>query len=158
MKITNGKLAALAATALLALGSLTGCGDEGQEAPATVEYAAEDCDPEDLAGYEQDCGYWDGVSGDFILWYWVIPGLGGTAPAGWDASRNVPQSGTLTRPANAKLVPPKATQPKPPGAPAPKAPAPRVVAPAPAAPRVNAPAPAAPARPAAPAPAPKVGK
>ena len=44
-------------------------------------YHGEDCDAEDLAHFEDDCGYW-ASDGTFVYWYWVGP-YGGYRPGGW---------------------------------------------------------------------------
>jgi hypothetical protein len=126
IKTLTAVLAAAVATTATAA-TAAGCGDTGTTA-APASYRGEDCDPEDLRNYEDDCGYWDTSSGTFVLWYWVIPNVGGTRPPGWRAS--VPRGGSYTKPRNANTAAVPRPQKLPPGAAAPKAPA-KVAPPAP---------------------------
>jgi hypothetical protein len=76
-------------------------------------YTTEDCDAEDLANFEDDCGYW-GADGVFVYWYWV-GSYGGYRPAGF--SPYYPPGSHKTRPPNAKTSAKPTTQSRPKGAP-----------------------------------------
>jgi hypothetical protein len=62
-----GVVVAVAVVAIALAGGIRGV-DEG-------------CDAEDLANREAECGYYD-QSGTWVLYPWVVPGVGGHAPAG----------------------------------------------------------------------------
>lgn len=85
--------AAAAAVAVLLVG---GCAED-EPAPA-AEPGRVDCDREDLAGYERDCGYW-GPGGVFVVWVWVDVARGvSVAPPGWRRPRRPPAGGSWDRP------------------------------------------------------------
>lgn len=71
-------LAALVLAAVVLSVPLTACDAAPRPQPPP---AVEDCDAEDWAAREDDCGYWD--DGRFVPWSWVTPGVGGTPPTGW---------------------------------------------------------------------------
>lgn len=58
----------------------------------------EDCVADDLAEQDEDCGYWN-ESGTFVLYPWVVPGVGGKPPKGKHAKP----------PAGVKQNPPRRT-------------------------------------------------
>lgn len=76
---------------------------------AAVSFACgsddEDCDSEDLAGREAECGYYTD-DGAFVLYPWVIPGIGGHPPKG---SHPKPPAGT--KPGGTKPKPVKPAKP-----------------------------------------------
>lgn len=84
--------------AALVLGSTVACADQSDETVAVEEY--EDCDPEDQAKKEDDCGYWQkgsevriGAQPDMTwLWIWysfVVMGQVSRPHAGWVPPRGV---------------------------------------------------------------------
>lgn len=108
MKISHIIGGAVLAAAL----ALTGCatGPSGSSG-----YSGEDCDADDIAEFDDDCGYW-GADGTFVYWYWVGP-YGGYRPAGF--SPYYPPGAHKTRPPNANTRTKPTTQSRPKGAPAP---------------------------------------
>lgn len=112
------------ALAVVVVFLLSACDD------GTEEYRDQDCDTYEIRDRDDDCGYWD-ATGQYVLWYWVTPNLGGYRPDHWRPS--VPNGASTVKPPNAKPYAPSLQKP-PPGAP----PA-RAVTP----PRVNAPPPPA---------------
>ncbi|HET9144063.1 hypothetical protein [Actinophytocola sp.] len=121
MKIT--KLAAALGSGVAALAVvLTACDSTGYA--DDTSYHTEDCDAEDLAHFEDDCGYW-AADGTFVTWYWVGP-YGGYRPVGWHPY--IPYGGHVAghgyRPSNANTTAKPTPQPRPSGAPKPSKAAP----------------------------------
>ena len=148
----------LAGAALAALLALSACAN----GPTDTGYSGEDCDADDIAEMDEDCGYWD-ASGAFVYWYWV-GSYGGYRPPGW--TPDYPPGSHRTRPANARPSVKPTTQSRPRNAP--PASVPRKAPPTmacqafgppkpPPAPRPPAPKPAPP-KPAPPQPKPPTGK
>lgn len=98
--------------ALTGLLALTGCA-ESAGTSADVE-----CDVEDQAEFDSDCGYWS--DGQFVFWYWVVPGQTSSGPV-----QQLPKGASTAKPANAPAKPVTKTQPKPAQPPAVKPPPPR---------------------------------
>jgi hypothetical protein len=140
LRIVDGLVCA-AAAAVMVGGVLAACGSiERAELPAAERV---DCDREDLAKHEPDCGYWD-ASGHFWVWYWVNPMSGGVAPYGWHPAP--PPGASTRRPPNAKTGGKPSVQ-APPGPAIPRPPAGTAARPAPPAGTVRNPAPKPPAPP-----------
>jgi hypothetical protein len=99
----------IASAGVAALLALTGCASEGGSAPA----ADVECDVNDQAQYDTDCGYWE--DGSFVFWYWVVLGQTSHGPA-----QQAPKGASTVKPATLPAKPPVKTQPKPPAAVPPK--------------------------------------
>ena len=140
MKIPR-TLTVLVTAASLTLGGVVACGDN-DDMIEVAEY--EDCDVEDQATRELDCGYWQHpggidvatadyqVANDWVwIWFaWVVIGQTSKAPAAWVPPRGVKPSIKIVRMPKSKVCALAA-------APRPPAPAPRVNNPAPARPNTN---------------------
>ena len=120
MKIS--KLTAALTSGAVALAVLTACDTGGYADDSS--YHGEDCDAEDLAHFEDDCGYW-APDGTFVYWYWAGP-YGGYRPNGWHPY--IPRGGHSAshgyRPPNANTTAKPTPQSRPKGAPAPSKAAP----------------------------------
>jgi hypothetical protein len=93
-------LVALVTAATIPLGAtLVACGNNPEDEYATTT-VAEDCDVEDQANREDDCGYWTKNGENRVgarpnvtwlwVWYaWVVTGRTSAPPAGWTAPRGV---------------------------------------------------------------------
>ena len=139
--------AAMIGTSLAAGTALVACGSPDDDTVEVAEY--EDCDAEDKAKREDDCGYWQkgtqyfvGAQPDstwiFIYYSWVLQGLT-RPPAGWVPPRGVtPRTRVVTRPkskvCSMSLVTDVLVAPAPP-----RPPAPAPARPAPARPPANNP-------------------